>query len=353
MNGLLDAESFQRLQQNPALLGLLMGSLNMMGNNNPLQGFAQGMSKGLLAGGEAQDKAQELAMKRELLQRQLANDDRQNRLTDAQLKNMDIDNSLSQQRLQQAQYKLEHPDLPNGVQEALWAAGGDENKARDLMGQWKQNPFQALNYQLALQNSQRADQTAQRTANSDAARLAMEEERLRLQKQAQQNNSVRDIPSSQIDAGLGDVTGLQKIDEAIKALEENPDALGAKNYSPDFIMQRIDPKGVDVRAKISDIAAQKRHDLSGAAVSISEDQRLRPFIPSASDTPEAAKQKLTNLRSEYQKIYDQRRKQFSNGYKGGLATYEQQQPAPKIEKRQSKTIGGKTYYFDGQDWYAE
>lgn len=349
MAGLLDYEN----ETNPLNMMLVLGGLGMMGAQNPAQGFGQGAAHGLLNYQQGQDKRRELEMLREKMRMQAAQEERQNRLTDAQIENYQADNEMNKQVMGYKLDKLNNPEMTSGQREAIWAAGGDEGKARDLMLQWKQNPYQALNYGLAMQNSQRADQTAQRTANSDAARIAMEEERLRLQKQAQQNNSVRDIPSSQIDAGLGDVTGLQKIDEAIKALEENPDALGAKNYAPDFFMQRIDPKGVDVRAKISDIAAQKRHDLSGAAVSISEDQRLRPFIPSASDTPEAAKQKLTNLRSEYQKIYDQRRKQFSNGYKGGLATYEQQQPAPKVEKRQSKVIGGKTYYFDGQDWFAE
>ena len=55
------------------------------------------------------------------------------------------------------------------------------------------------------------------------------------------------------------------------------------------------------------------HDRSGAAVTISEYPRLKPFIPSATDSPKQVKVKLAQLRKGI--------KEITNGY---LTTYETQ-----------------------------
>jgi hypothetical protein len=44
----------------------------------------------------------------------------------------------------------------------------------------------------------------------------------------------------------------------------------------------------------------KVHDVSGATVTASEHPRLKPWIPSASDKPKAAADKVTNFMKEYQ-----------------------------------------------------
>ena len=49
-------------------------------------------------------------------------------------------------------------------------------------------------------------------------------------------------------------------------------------------------------AALADVAGQKFHDLSGAAVSAGEATRLKPYIPSASDSPATAKAKLQQRR---------------------------------------------------------
>lgn len=92
---------------------------------------------------------------------------------------------------------------------------------------------------------------------------------------------------------------IQKIDKAIELVDSNPNALGAKNYAPDAIIQRLDPKGTEVRALVADIGGQKIHDRSGAAVTVGESARLKPYIPAATDTPEIVKTKLKLFSNEY------------------------------------------------------
>lgn len=115
---------------------------------------------------------------------------------------------------------------------------------------------------------------------------------------------LKDVPSAQATAMIENGQAVRKIDEAIAALKANPDALGLKNFMPDAAVQRIDPAGADVRARIADIGGTKYHDLSGAAVSVSEAARLAPYIPSAHDSPAVAMQKLQNLRREYVSTLD-------------------------------------------------
>jgi len=109
---------------------------------------------------------------------------------------------------------------------------------------------------------------------------------------------------------------LGKIDQAIAAIKRNPGALGAKNYLPDPLIQRVDPQGVEPRALIADIGSLKIHDRSGAAVTAAEFPRLQPFIPATTNNPQAAAVKLRQLRSEYQALLEDARLTYSreNGY---------------------------------------
>jgi len=92
---------------------------------------------------------------------------------------------------------------------------------------------------------------------------------------------------------------LQKIDRAMVMAEKMPNAFGLKNYAGDPIMQRLDPTGVEARAMVADIAGQKIHDRSGAAVTVGEAQRLRPYVPNTTDTAEVVKKKLGLFKREY------------------------------------------------------
>lgn len=90
-----------------------------------------------------------------------------------------------------------------------------------------------------------------------------------------------------------------KIDQAIGLVNARPDSLGLQNMVGDTAMQRLDPKGVELRAAVADIGSQKIHDRSGAAVTLSEAPRLKPFVPQVTDTPAAVQTKLKRLKQEY------------------------------------------------------
>lgn len=95
---------------------------------------------------------------------------------------------------------------------------------------------------------------------------------------------------------------LGHIDNALVAIKTNPDALGKKTIIPDIALGTIDPEGVQTRAAVAGLAAEKVHQLSGAAVSPAEFARLRPYLPASGDSADTATKKLTNLRGEVERI---------------------------------------------------
>ncbi len=112
----------------------------------------------------------------------------------------------------------------------------------------------------------------------------------------QNGGALPKVPASTVKAYVENGRSIRQIGETRKALSAYRDGVGAWNkVTPDFVAQRIDPKGVSVRAMIADIGSMLIHDRSGAAVTVSETPRLLPFIPQVSDTPEAIIQKLNNL----------------------------------------------------------
>lgn len=90
---------------------------------------------------------------------------------------------------------------------------------------------------------------------------------------------------------------MSVLDSALVNLDQYPNAVGLKGLVPEIALQRLDPAGVNARADIADIGSLVIHDRSGAAVTISEAPRLRPFIPQVTDTPDTVRRKLTRLRA--------------------------------------------------------
>lgn len=95
---------------------------------------------------------------------------------------------------------------------------------------------------------------------------------------------------------------LGHIDNALEAVKRNPDAIGKKTIIPDIALGHIDPEGVQTRAAVAGLAAEKVHQLSGAAVSPAEFARLRPYLPASGDSAQTATNKLNNLRGEVERI---------------------------------------------------
>ena len=95
---------------------------------------------------------------------------------------------------------------------------------------------------------------------------------------------------------IGNVASTSNIDQALGLVSDNSKSFGLKFIGGDAINQRIDPNGTDARAAVSNIGSQVIHDRSGAAVTISEYPRLKPFIPRVTDEPDIIKKKLNGLR---------------------------------------------------------
>jgi hypothetical protein len=91
---------------------------------------------------------------------------------------------------------------------------------------------------------------------------------------------------------------VANIDNALKQVNLYPSGFGAQAYLPDAVLQRTDPNGVTARATVANIGSLKIHDRSGAAVTVGETPRLRPFIPAVNDAPETVVKKLKELRRE-------------------------------------------------------
>ncbi|MGE0290417.1 MAG: cell wall hydrolase [Bradyrhizobium sp.] len=113
-------------------------------------------------------------------------------------------------------------------------------------------------------------------------------------------NEGREPPSAIVTGMLDGASSLRKVDDALGAIRENPDAVGpSKMVQIGPIANWWQPGGAKARALVADIGSLKIHDRSGAAVSAKEFPRLQPFIPEISDTPQVAETKLRNFRREY------------------------------------------------------
>ena len=124
------------------------------------------------------------------------------------------------------------------------------------------------------------------------------------------------IPSNINTAIISNDTALNKVNRTLDLIQGkdvttpegvvmkgSADATGiTKGMMGHAIAQRWDPGGTATRAMIADIGSLKIHDRSGAAVTASESPRLKPFIPSVWDTPEAAATKLMQFKAEYEDI---------------------------------------------------
>jgi hypothetical protein len=152
---------------------------------------------------------------------------------------------------------------------------------------------------------------------------------------------LKQIPPAQNTAIIANAKNIENIDAAIAAIKANPNALGLKNVMGDTVSQYVNPEGVSVRAQLANIAGGKFHDLSGAAVSASETKRLKPFIPSDTDKPEVALERLQNLRREYVMTNDLIGQTYSaeQGYRPNPVQVKTGKPA-------APSPGGKTLRFD-------
>lgn len=147
----------------------------------------------------------------------------------------------------------------------------------------------------------------------------------------QSKAQLKPIPQPAVKIIVEDRGTLRQIDHAIAMLGGDPD-LGIKaddhahadaigwgtGTLGDWYTNNIgDPAGVETRAAIGKIAGQIIHDVSGAAVTLSEEPRFRPYVPSLKDNAATALKKLRNLRQLAASSLDDYQSQYSEdqGYR--------------------------------------
>jgi hypothetical protein len=113
-------------------------------------------------------------------------------------------------------------------------------------------------------------------------------------------NQQRRVPAAVQGGYVANQQAIANIDRAITAVKAHPEAFGLKNYAGSGLTQRLDPNGIDPRSIVANIGSQIIHDRSGAAVTVSETPRLRPFIPQVTDTADKVLKNLIQMRQGYQ-----------------------------------------------------
>lgn len=178
------------------------------------------------------------------------------------------------------------------------------------------------------------------TRANDAAKRA--EDKAMLDEKRYQNSLIKDINPTHRMAYTSNLSTLKQIDDTLKLIDERPESFGLKFSGGDTINQRLDPKGVKYRSAVSQIASVKRHDISGAAVSPSEDKYLKPWLPNETDTAEAAKEKLLALRANIAGVNNDISGMYKEGYRQALP------PTPKDPytlDKENRTVNGTLLNF--------
>ncbi|MDH7638961.1 hypothetical protein [Sphingomonas oryzagri] len=124
----------------------------------------------------------------------------------------------------------------------------------------------------------------------------------------QNKSQLKPWPQQALSARSTNTASLTNIDNALRLLDpknDSPQAKAARNaIGPTTgslgttFTNWNDPAGTNFRAQIGQIGGVIIKDISGAAVSAAEDERLKKWVPGVTDSPSAARAKLMNLRRE-------------------------------------------------------
>lgn len=146
---------------------------------------------------------------------------------------------------------------------------------------------------------------------------------------------------------------LNKIARAEDLLTKTPEATGMfKGMMPDVILNRTDKEGTATRAALAELAATKVHDLSGAAVSVGEFGRLKPFLPQPTDNVDTLRTKLAGMKAEVEDIVNATNQIYSEeqGYKP-IPSLAPKPAAPTDAPPVNALKEGQTTTFaNGQQW---
>jgi hypothetical protein len=146
---------------------------------------------------------------------------------------------------------------------------------------------------------------------------------------------------------------LNKISRAEDLLTKTPEATGMfKGMMPDAILNRTDKEGTATRAALAELAATKVHDLSGAAVSVSEFGRLKPFLPQPTDNADTLRTKLAGMKAEIEDIVNATNQIYSEeqGYKPIPSLAPKPVTSADTPPVNALTEGQTTTFANGQQW---
>lgn len=199
----------------PQQYGLLMTGLGMMANSRGRtvgEAFGAGGMQGLQAMTVQQQQQQMNALRAAQEKRYQALAEQDQRQAEQQaarqqvMQGVDPKNpdSLMKGLMAIGDYEtaLKINKRPNGVEEALWASGGDENQARQLLQNKIQNPLGMLNYQLQAGNMQADNARANESLN-----LQRQEIELRRLNQNQNSDLDRQLKQVQLEKAQRDLSG--------------------------------------------------------------------------------------------------------------------------------------------------
>ena len=224
-------------------------------------------------------------------------------------------------RAQALKYTMEGLNNPKTKEAALLynkSFGEDLNRedkqveakaARELQAQTsRDNKRDTLNMQLLQLQQQAQDRSLSREQQMAIARMMDDtkrylgdlahEDRVARASAASAVKELKPVPSSMAGAFNGNESSIAEIEAAIKAVEDNPKAFGLGRAGPNVLNEVLDPKGIEARAKVSKVGSVRRHDISGAAVTVAEDKKLVPWLPDVYNHPDSIKTKLRNLKND-------------------------------------------------------
>lgn len=192
----------------------------------------------------------------------------------------------SQEALRRA--TIEQTGAFQGAQQQRW---DEDRAAREAANQ---NTVAARREDIGRQEKRDAEQ-----AKYWAGLLAATNRRIDVQGQGG-GQPIKPVPAAISKAFLANKQQVTKLDRAIASVGANPDAVGFKAYLPDKMLNMVQKpgyaSGVGARADIADIGSLVIHDRSGAAVTVSEYPRLKPFIPQTTDDQATVLKKLTRMK---------------------------------------------------------
>ncbi|MEK9955093.1 MAG: hypothetical protein VW577_06760, partial [Pelagibacteraceae bacterium] len=127
---------------------------------------------------------------------------------------------------------------------------------------------------------------------------------------AMRTDKLRPLPVSVSNALLENSENIRLVKTAIAlsqgqtvdGIKGDANATGWKGILPEWLLQRVDPSGVDTRAIIANLGSMTVHDRTGTAQTAHEYKRLQPFIPKENDDPPVVVKKLKQFLAKYEAI---------------------------------------------------